>query len=338
MLLSNYKKETERRGFRGFMEIKKILASIWKILKKDKKNILYLLYYSSIEAVLVLSIPLASSFIINSVLAHATVSIFILGFIVITIFILITILQMVKVYIIEKFEQKIFLQTGIEVAILATKLQDKSEATRQSMKKYMNYFFDVSSIQKIFPIILLDGMGLVIKVIVSLLLLLAFSPLLFGAGLSVFLIFSIILLFFGRNGFSYAIKRSDAKHSAIYFLQNISERKEPREEVLKEFDTLLKRFVTARQKIFRIIFKQLTLTYFMEGFILSTFLILGGYLVTEGKLPIGEFVAAEIVTVSIIYALKGFMKQIDYIYDMVEGLYKVDKLSLSLGAKIDEKV
>jgi ABC-type bacteriocin/lantibiotic exporter with double-glycine peptidase domain len=71
----------------------------------------------------------------------------------------------------------------------------------------------------------------------------------------------------------------------------------------------------------------------MEGIIVSSFLIFGGYMVIEGTLPIGEFVAAEIVIVSITYALKGFAKQIDYLYDIIEGLYKVDKLSISLGEK-----
>jgi ABC-type bacteriocin/lantibiotic exporter with double-glycine peptidase domain len=69
----------------------------------------------------------------------------------------------------------------------------------------------------------------------------------------------------------------------------------------------------------------------MEGSILSGFLILGSYLVINGTLPIGEFVAAEIVIVSIIYSLKVFVKQIDYMYEMIEGLYKLNKLSASLS-------
>jgi putative ABC transport system ATP-binding protein len=65
------------------------------------------------------------------------------------------------------------------------------------------------------------------------------------------------------------------------------------------------------------------------------FLLIGGYLVINGSLPLGEFVAAEIIVTSITYALKGFAKQLDYIYDMVEGLYKVNKLSLELKDKSD---
>ncbi|MBL1243805.1 MAG: hypothetical protein COA39_005330 [Sulfurimonas sp.] len=50
-------------------------------------------------------------------------------------------------------------------------------------------------------------------------------------------------------------------------------------------------------------------------------------------IPIGEFVAIEIIIISVVYALRDFMKQIDYIYDMIEGFYKVDKLSKTLANK-----
>ena len=314
----------------------KVISSLITIMKADKKNVFYLLYYSVIEAILVLAIPLASSFIINSILAHASISVYVLGFIVVIVFILSTSLQIVKEYIIEKFQQKVFVQTGIKIAKMAIKLEDDSEQKRASIDKYMNYFFDIGAIQKFFPVLLLDGTGLVVKIIVSLVLLLAFDPTLFILGI-VFLIFFItILIFLGRNGPEYAIERSDAKHNAIYYLQSIPFSQEVEEDILKKFDLYLNKFVKARTEIFKVVMKQLSLTFFTEGLIFSGFLIVGGSLVINGTLPIGEFVAAEIILVSITYALKGFMKQIDYIYDMIEGFYKVEVLSKSLSESSHE--
>jgi len=319
------------------MNVKKsILLNISKIIEADKKNIFYLLYYSVIEAILALSIPLASSFIINSVLAHASISVLVLGSIVVVIFILTTSLQVVKEYIVEKFQQKIFINTGIKIAQMATSLKTSSIDTKENIDRYMNYFFDISAIQKFFPILLLDGTGLIVKIVVSLLLLLIFDPLFFALGLFFFMLFLGLLVALGYNGLEYAIKRSDAKHSAIYYLQNIPYKKESKEAVLEEFDGYLSTFISAREKIFRVIIRQLTLTFFMEGLIFSSFLIAGGYLVINGTIPLGEFVAAEIVVVSITYALKGFMKQLDYIYDMIEGFYKVEKLSISLDENKNE--
>ncbi len=308
-----------------------MLDNTVKIFRQDRRNILQLVYYSAIEAILALSIPLASSFVINSVLAHADISLLVLAFIVIVMFGLITLLQVLKEYIIEKFQQRVFLNTAIRVGTMAMALPEEGGSAEHA--KYMNYFFDITAIQKFFPILLLEGVGLLAKITVSLLLLLAFDPVLFGVGLFFFSMYTVLLFLLGRTGVDRAIERSDAKHGAIYYLQHLREQAGSQEEVLGTLDRMLLHYAVARQKLFRVTIRQLALTFFTEGFIFGTFLIAGGYLVINGSLPVGEFIAAEIVVVSITYALKGVVKQIDYIYDTVEGFYKVHKLSSKLGEK-----
>lgn len=307
---------------------KLVIKNLNKIMKEDKKYIFYLLYYSVLEAILLIVSPLASAIIINSVLAHATLSIAVLSFIVIVIFLGITILQILKQYIIEKFEQKIFVQHAIKLAEASSKLKDFE--IDKAIDKYMNYFFDVVSIQKLIPVLILNGSSLVVKIMVSLSLLFVFDINLFLLGLLFIIIFASVMLFLGRNGVLFAIERSDAKHETIYFLQNIPLYRKENENIFKKLDTLLLNFVKARKRMFLVVIRQLSLTFFMEGLILSSFFILGGYLVFEGKMPIGEFVASEIIIISVTYAMRDFMKQIDYIYEVVEGFYKVDKLSKKL--------
>lgn len=314
-----------------YMNLNNIIFNYVKtIIQEDRKNIFHLFYYSVIDAILLLSIPLASSIVINSVLAHASLSVVVLSAIVLVLFIFVTLLQLIKEYIVEKFQQKVFLKTGIEIATKALILKEKDSTHHDKHSKLMNYFFDITAIQKFFPILLLDGVGLLVKIVVSLLLLLAFDPLLFGAGAIFFSVYIILILVLGRNGPESALNRSDAKHTSIYFLQHIKEQEGTPQEVLSQYDCYLAKYVKARQKLFAITIRQMGLTFFTEGFIFSSFLIIGGYLVINGHLPLGEFVAAEIIVTSITYALKGFVKQIDYIYDTIEGLYKVKKLSVAL--------
>jgi len=310
---------------------KKIIEGFSKIFSDDKTNILYLLYYSALEAVLTLSVPLASSFIINSLFAHASISLVALGVIVIFILGVVIVLQIVKEYIIERFQQKIFITTAIKVGSMADNLRQKPDEDRSEINdKYMNYFFDILAVQKVFPLLVLDGAGLIMKVIVSLLLLLAFEPILFGAGAVYFFVFVFVILLFGKGSFEKAIERSNAKHESIYYLQNIQKQSGDSKEVMQNFDHHLQNYVEKRQSMFKVIVRQLSWTFFMEGVIISGFLIIGGLLVINGTLPVGEFVAAEVVVVSIVFAIRAFVKQIDYVYDMVEGIYKIDKLSHSL--------
>ncbi len=308
------------------------LKNIKELRENNDKTIFFLIYYSLIEAILLLIIPLTSGFIINSVLAHATLSIVALSVIVLMVFILITVLQVIKAYILEKFEQNIFITQSIKVAVLS--VASRGKISQSEMDKNMNYFFDVISLQKVIPSLIIEGFALFAKLFIALFLLFIFETALFLTVLFILFIFITLLFLLGRKAPERAIERSNIKHKSIYYLQNIHLlTEESDEKIFDKYNEILHSFIKARQRMFSILLKQFTVTYFMEGIMLSSFFIVGGYLVFEGKMPIGEFVAAELLIISLAYALKDFMKQLDYFYDTIEGFYKMDKLSSLLETK-----
>jgi len=307
-----------------------VLQGFCSTVKSDMKSLYYVIYYTLLESILTLSIPLTSSFVINSLMAHSSISITVLGIIVFIVFAFITFLRLVQEYIIEKFEQRVFIEKGFEIAQKAYNLKEKNITTQYPIDKLMNYFFDITTIQKILPIFIVNGAGLVAQIVVSLILLMIFSPYLFLGAFVIFVFYFSMLIIIGNNGVENAIKHSDMKHAAIYALQKIPITSDSKEVAMKKIDKNMEDYVDARQNHFKVVFRQLGLSFIIQGVILSGFFVFGGYLVLNGKIPIGEFVASEIIIVSLIYALNNFIKQIDYIYDGIEGYYKVGKLSDSL--------
>lgn len=305
-------------------------------IKSDKKSIYYILYYSFLESVLVLSVPLTTSFIINSLIAHSAISTVVLGSIILFVFVSITFLRLIQVYIVEKFEQKVFVEKGFEVAQKAYDIKERSTEQKQPMNKLMNYFFEITTIQKTFPIFILNGAGLVIQIIVSLTLLMFFNPYLFTAALLTFVFYFVFIIILGNNGIEYSIKRSDMKHNAIYFLQQIPKSEDLKKDALEKFGDIMEDYVDSRQNHFRVVLKQLALSFIMQGVIISGFFLFGGYLVIKGEMIIGEFIASEIIVLTLMYSINSFVKQLDYIYDGIEGYYKVSKLSESLNNKEKE--
>ncbi len=304
-----------------------VLDGIKVILKREKRSLFYLGYYSILEAILLMVAPLTSAFVINSVIAHAKVSIITLSVIVLVIFFGVAILQIIKAYIIEKFEQRIFVDNAIKIALLST--ASKKQIDPQKLDKYMNYFFDVIAIQKLLPSIVLNGVALAVKLFISLLLLIVFDVSLFALGIFFIVSYLVLILWLGKRGPERAVARSDAKHEAIHYLQTLPLHKQS--TLLDRLDEFLYRYVKTRNSMFSVIIKQLSLTFIVEGLILSVFFIVGGYLVFKGNMAIGEFIAAEIIILTVTYALNDLMKQIDYFYEIVEGFYKVHKLSHILG-------
>ncbi len=314
------------------MENKEILKEFLNLIKKDKRLIYYLTYYSLIEGILVLSIPLSLDFTINSIIAHSTFSVTVVGFIIIAIFVFITIARILQEYILEKFQQKIFVETGLQTFDLAKDIKNKSLNIDEPIKKVMNYFFDVTTVQKFFPIVILGGITLLVNVVVGFLLLLAFNIALFELAIIIFSIYVIILIILSHNGISYAKYRSNTKHEVFFFLQNIIFSK--KEE--KEFLDILADYINARQKLFGVMIRQKTLTFIVQGIIYALFFILGGFLVIEGKIPVGEFIASEIIIVFINYALNNFVAYINYFYETIEGVYKISMLRRYLGNEKNE--
>lgn len=321
------------------MQVKeKIFHGFVETLKTDKRSIYYVLYYTLLEGFLVLSIPLTSSFVINSLVAHSYISLVTLGVIISVVFLFIIFVRVLQEYIIEKFEQRVFVTEGYEVAHKAFKLnqEHKTTTTHDPIDKLMNYFFDITTIQKIFPILILNGAGLLVQTFMTLLLLLVFDITLFLSALIVLLLFLLFLILFGKDGIKYAIERSDTKHNAIHFLQKIPSIQESKEDMFKKLETKMSSYVDARENQYRVRIRQLITSFFFQGVIISGFFLLGGFLVINGSLPVGEFVASEIIVVTLIYSINGFAKQLDYIYDGIEGFYKIEKLSSELGDEVNE--
>lgn len=316
------------------MDIKdKVFHGFLQMLQSDKRSVLYVLYYTLLEGILVLSIPLTSSFVINSLIAHSYISIMSLAIIISVVFTFVIFLRIIQEYIIEKFEQKVFVREGYDIANKAFKLHQEKRNTEYPIDKLMNYFFDITTVQKIFPILILNGAGLIVQIIMTLLLLLVFDINLFVGALIIIVLYIFFIIFFGKNGIKFAVQRSDTKHNAIHFLQKVPSSENSQEQMLQELEQKMQEYVDSRQNHYGVRIKQLALSFFVQGLIITGFFILGGYLVINGKMPIGEFVAAEIIVVTLIYAMNSFVKQLDYIYDGIEGFYKIGKLSSSLDVQ-----
>lgn len=313
------------------MDIKqKVLRGFMDTLKSDKPSVYYILYYTLLEGVLALSIPLTSSFVINSLVAHSQISLLSLGSMISIIFVFIVFIRLLKEYIIEKFEQRVFVNEGYEVALKAFQIKKEDKDANSSLDKVMNYFFDITTIQKTFPVLVLNGTSLFVQTLMALILLLVFDTSLFFWAAIIIFVNLFIVIFLGKDGINYAVERSDTKHNSIYFLQKIPYKNDTEESMLHDLEKNMDAYVVARQNQYGVRIKQLASSFIAQGVIITGFFIIGGHLVINGSMAVGEFVAAEIIILSLIHALNAFAKQLDYIYDGIEGFYKVEMLSNTL--------
>ena len=307
---------------------KEIFKDALHAIKDEKSLITYMVFYSILEGVLILSIPLTSSLIINNIIAHATFSVITLSLIVFILFVIVMIIKGLQEYIVEKFKQQLFVEKSFN---LAERCLYCSPSEKSAENKEVFYFFEVVMLQKIFPKFILNGIAVFWDIVIGLTLLLIFSVFLFEFGL-ILVIYFIMLSILGFNGIKYAMLHSDLKYNTFFFLKDLSEGK-ILDNALSKLDKLLNNYLDVRHSLFKVILRQKLFSFFIQAVIYGLFFLVGSFLVIKGDIPVGEFVAAEIIIVYISYAIKKLIKEIDFFYDVSEGFYKLGKLERFLEGK-----
>jgi ABC-type bacteriocin/lantibiotic exporter with double-glycine peptidase domain len=92
-------------------------------------------------------------------------------------------------------------------------------------------------------------------------------------------------------------------------------------------DALVRSYLAARKTHFRIWFRQIVGSQALQAVSLSALLGIGGYLVIEGQLTLGQLVAAEIVVSLAVGSFAKFGKSLETYYDLQAALDKLGHLT-----------
>ncbi|NJL73144.1 MAG: hypothetical protein HC888_17175 [Candidatus Competibacteraceae bacterium] len=71
------------------------------------------------------------------------------------------------------------------------------------------------------------------------------------------------------------------------------------------------------------LFRQALGTYFFQALASAGILAIGGWLVINRQLTLGQLVAAELVVLSVLSAVEKLIRSCDTFYDLLTGLDKV---------------
>lgn len=305
----------------------------WKMVKLDAREIRNVYYYSIFTGLVSLSLPLGIQAIVNLIQGGTVSS----AWIVLVVFVVIGIalngvLQIFQLRITENLEQKIFARAAFEFAYRIPRIK-LNELFKKYAPEQVNRFFDVLTIQKGISKILITISTAGIQVIFGLILLSLYHEffIIFGVFLIGMLYF--IFSYFGKRGLATSIEESDHKYKTIYWLEEIARSQKtfklagftilPFTKVDKHVD----KYLDARERHFKVLMSQYALLVLFKVIVATGLLAIGGILVMEQVMNIGQFVAAEIIIVLIINSVEKLIVSIDTIYDVLTGMEKIGKVS-----------
>jgi len=321
--LLNYDNKEKSSPFERFMSL----------LKTEKKDIKYIYFFAILIAIINLALPLGVQSIVGLISGGLLLeSVIILIAMVIIATGLSGFLQIQQLKMVEILLQRVFANVTFEFAWRLPRI--KSEILLKNYTPDMvNRFFDVLTIQKSLPKILIDLTAAIIQISFGLLLLSFYHPIFIGFGIILIVIIIIIFYSTGKKALETSISESKFKYKVAYWLQEIGRNINAFKLAgnsnlpIQKADHLLSNYINYRNKHFKILLKQYASIVSFKTLITASLLILGSFLVVNRQINLGQFVAAELIIVLIINSVEKLISTLEVFYDLLTAFDKIGQVT-----------
>lgn len=306
---------------------------LFRLINLDKKDITQIYIYAIFLGLTNLTLPLGIQAIINLIqMGEVSTSWIVLVFLVVAGIVFGGVLQLLQLRITENLQQKIFIRSSFEFSYRLPRF-NLSAVRNLYAPELVNRFFDTMTVQKGLPKLLIDISTSVLQILFSLILLSLYHPffILFSVLLLGVLIFLLYLT--SKKGLETSIKESKYKYQVAHWLEEIA-------RVMNSFkltgktnlhlhktDKLVQSYIENREKHFRVLVVQFIQLIGFKALIALFLLLIGGILVINQQMNIGQFIAAEIIILLVISSVEKIILNIENVYDVLTALDKIGSIT-----------
>ena len=307
------------------------------LLSLEKKDVLQIFYYAIFAGLVNLSLPLGIQAIINLIQGAQVSTSWIILVVLVTLGVaFVGILQLMQIRIIENLQQKIFTRASFEFSYRFPKIRMR-ELTNYYPPELANRFFDTLTVQKSLAKILIDFPAALLQIILGLLLLSFYHPFFIIYGLLLLMLIYIVFKFTAQKGLETSLDESKNKYRVAHWIQEVARSivsfklSGKTSHAIDKNDTLVARYLEARESHFRILIIQFAQMIGFKVLVTAGLLLIGGLLVLNQEMNIGQFVAAEIIILLVISSVEKLILGLETFYDLLTSLEK-------LGQVVDKKL
>lgn len=302
---------------------------LFKLLGTEKKEILYIFFYAILIGLINLVVPLGIQTTVELISGGVFFSsVYLLISLVIIAVLLSGGLQVVQISLVEFLQRRIFTKASFEFAFRIPRI--KMESIQQNYApELINRFFDVITIQKGLPKLLIDLSSAVIQILFGLLLISLYHPFFVFFGLILLTTLTLIFYLTGPRGLSSSIEESKYKYKVAQWLEELARALQSfklagsTDLPIKKTDYNVNNYLKNRKIHFRVLVTQFSFIVLFKALITGGLLIMGTLLVVDRQITLGQFVASEIVIILILNAVEKIIMYMDVVYDLLTAVDKV---------------
>jgi len=298
-------------------------------LKIESHDIYTILFLIIGIGTLSLAMPVAIQSMVNIVTMGAVMEpLYVLSIILFVLLTLSGTLYVLQFYLVEQIQRRFFVRTAIEAA-QKTQSSTSRDHNAHNKAELMNRFLDSLTVQKALAALLTIGITSVLQALIGSLVLMFYS--FYFALIVILMLFAMwfIVIVVGRNGIETAIQESVLKYQMVAWLEaiahNINAFKFLQGKRLSHnrIDNLALSYLKLRKTHFTILLKQNTLGVVLYAAAGTAMLALGGSLVIQGQINLGQFVAAELIIFNVLASFTRFIYHLESFYAMIAAFDKI---------------
>ena len=302
------------------------------LLELEKKDIFQIFYYAIFNGFVALSLPLGIQAIINLIQGAQISTSWVVLVILVTVGVIFSgALQLMQLRIIETIQQRIFLRASFELTYRFPKI--KMTALRDYYPPELaNRFFDTLTIQKGLSKILIDVPTALLQIIFALTLLSFYHPFFIIFGILLLLLIYTVFKFTAQKGLQTSLEESKIKYKVAHWIQEVARTlvsfklSGNTNLALQKNDLLVDKYITARENHFKILLLQFMQMIGFKVIVTSGLLLIGGTLVLNQEMNIGQFVAAEIIILLVIASVEKLIVGLESFYDVLTSIEKLGQI------------
>jgi ABC-type bacteriocin/lantibiotic exporter with double-glycine peptidase domain len=239
-------------------------------------------------------------------------------------------LNALRIHIMDVFGRRFYARMVSEIALRSIYARNPFFDDRGDSALF-NRYFDIVIVSKMLPNLLVGGFTIVLQMVVGFLLVSSYHPLLMAFNVGTALLIWLVWMIWGKRAIRSAVELSHRKHATAAWLESLGHsngfyKSELHiDAALSRTDAITGHYIEQHERHFRHHFSQTLSFLFIYALASAALLGLGGWLVIQGQLSLGQLVAAELVLSAVFIGVSQLGIYLSYFYDVCGA---IDELSL----------
>lgn len=336
--------EKHERGF-----LRAYIRDFMEFISSEKRDIGYVYFLSVLTSLVGILMPLGFQLLTNIISGGVWFTSLFTGIGLVILIVLLNGVMVITQYnVIEKIQQRLFARVSVALTERMPHLKTAATSVIPDYQK-ANHFIEIALIQKTLPKMLIDFPSAILQLVLGLVLLCFYHlyfalPVLFLIMVSVWVVTHNI-----RRGIETSYQESKYKYQIYAHFQRIYQRLNGYklngfdQYIMHHTDQHIFNYNNYRKKHYQILQNQYLFFVAFKVLVAAMLIIVGAWLVINGDINLGQFVASEIIVLMLIGAIEKFIAYYDAVYDSLISVHKLnallkhpvnENLSLSAGTSV----